>query len=178
MFFEYLHFFCNFAFAMTNAKHIILTALILSVLGTANIFAQQKSKPAPKPPICIIDEIQEDSVNVIILPEGLWELLDYDEPTKKGPVQKMVNPKPFTVQVYNDKSRDEANARAAKVQARFPQYHVRRYYSSPYFRVYLGAFETSQDAQKLVAEVKRAFPSFAAEVHWTKTGVGGTGKRK
>lgn len=143
-----------------------------SVFFVVQICAQQKQQP----PVCIVNEIVADSVNTVQLPDGLWELIDYEGATQVRR-EKAVNPRPFTVQVYGDKSRNEANARAAKVQSRFPQYHVRRHYSSPYFRVYLGAFETSKEAQELVNEVKRAFPAFANEVHWTKTSLG-TGGRK
>lgn len=145
-------------------------AVLLAVLPMI-VWAQKKSS---EPPICIVNEITADSVNVVEMPSGLWDLIDYDANgnTIERKIVKPVNPKPYTVQVYGDKSRNEANARAAKVQARFPQYHVRRHYSSPYFRVYLGAFETSREAQVLVNEVKRAFPGFASEVHWTKTSIG------
>jgi len=149
---------------------ILLTAVFcFTVLGLS---AQKKNT---KDPVCIVDEIVADSINIVEMPEDLWDLIDYSDGIKKK--EKLINPKPFTVQVYGDKSRNEANARAAKVQARFPQYHVRRHYSSPYFRVYLGAFETSSEAQVLVKQVKQAFPAFANEVHWTKTSLG-TGKRK
>lgn len=160
---------------MSRRCLFILTALsVISVSLQVN--AQKKQS---KEPICIVNEIQADSVNVVELPDGLWELIDYEEATQSEVrQQKPVNPKPFTVQVYGDKSRNEANARASKVQARFPQYHVRRHYSSPYFRVYLGAFETSREAQALVNEVKRAFPAFASEVHWTKTSIGGRKRRQ
>lgn len=128
------------------------------------------------PAVCIVDEITADSVNVIEMPDGLWELINYSDGSENKR-ERPVNPRPFTVQVYGDKSRNEANSRAAKVQARFPQYYVRRHYSSPYFRVYLGAFETSRDAQALVNQVKKAFPAFANEVHWTKTSIGSSRKR-
>ncbi|MDE6324258.1 MAG: SPOR domain-containing protein [Paramuribaculum sp.] len=146
--------------------------ILYSVMAAGVVSAQQKQAP-----ICIVDEITADSINTVELPEGLWELIDYEGAVQESGRKKAVNPRPFTVQVYGDKSRNEANARAAKVQSRFPQYHVRRHYSSPYFRVYLGAFETSKEAQELVNEVKRAFPAFANEVHWTKTSLG-TGGRK
>lgn len=148
----------------------VVLSVILSAVTMVSL-AQNKGSEKEEP-VCIVDEIMADSINVVELPEGLRELIDYDSgsgDSGKGPA---VNPRPFTVQVYSDKSRNEANARASKVQARFPQYHVRRHYSSPYFRVYLGAFETSREAQVLVNEVKRAFPAFANEVHWTKTSSG------
>lgn len=142
-------------------------------------FAATDKKGQSKAPECIVNEIVADSINVVEMPDGLWDLIDFEpaRPTDNKP-DKAINPKPFTVQVYGDKSRDEANARASKVQSRFPQYHVRRHYSSPYFRVYLGAFETSREAQVLVNEVKKAFPGFANEVHWTKTSIGNPSKSR
>jgi len=151
---------------------LIFFVLLSIVLSAVSLSAQKKQSKAP---VCIVEEIEADSVNTVTMPDGLWELIDYSSGTSEVKREKPVNPRPYTVQVYGDKSRGEANSRAAKVQARFPQYHVRRHYSSPYFRVYLGAFETSREAQTLVNEVKRAFPAFAAEVHWTKTSVGGMG---
>lgn len=150
---------------------------VLTVLASTSTLCSlaQTKQESREVPICIVDEIMADSINVVELPFELRELIDYSAGSeKKGPA---VVVKPFTVQVYSDKSRDEANARAAKVQARFPQYHVRRHYSSPYFRVYLGAFESSKEAQVLVNEVKKAFPTFANEVHWTKTSSGSSRNR-
>ena len=152
--------------------------LILSLGVAVSAFGASAAKKQSKAPICIVEEIVADSVNTVAMPDGLWDLIDYSSGTNEVKREKPVNPRPYTVQVYGDKSRDEANSRAAKVQARFPQYHVRRHYSSPYFRVYLGAFESSKEAHALVNEVKRAFPAFAAEVHWTKTSLGGVGASK
>ncbi len=146
--------------------------LVTAVFGLT--FLSLSAQKSTKDPVCIVDDIVADSINIVEMPDDLWDLIDYSDGVKK---RVLVNPKPFTVQVYGDKSRNEANARAAKVQARFPQYHVRRHYSSPYFRVYLGAFETSAEAQVLVKQVKQAFPAFASEVHWTKTSLGASKSR-
>lgn len=154
-------------------KRCLYFIIVLSfAIAGFDVSAQKKADKPSETPVCIVDDIQADSVNVVVLPDGLWELLDYEPAAAPRRLEKkVINPKPFTVQVYSDKSRDEANSRAAKVQARFPQFHVRRYYSSPYFRVYLGAFETSKEAQAVVQQIRRAFPAFANEVHWTKTSV-------
>lgn len=154
--------------------------VLLFAFSASEVSAQRRSEKSSERPICIVDSIQADSVNVVVLPDGLWDLIDYEPATapRKEQEKKVINPKPFTVQVYSDKSRDEANSRAAKVQARFPQFHVRRYYSSPYFRVYLGAFETAKEAQAVVQQIRRAFPAFANEVHWTKTSVASSTKKR
>ncbi len=155
------------------SRRSLFLILLISVSCLPALVSAQKRQP--KAPVCIVEEITADSIHVVEMPDGLWELIDYDPGERRK--EKMVNSRPFTVQVYGDKSRNEANARASQVQSRFPGYHVRRHYSSPYFRVYLGAFETSREAQVLVNEVKRAFPSFANEVHWTKTSVAGSKKK-
>lgn len=155
-----------------------LIVVLIVALFCVSLAARAQNKPGVKEePICIVDEIMADSVNIVELPLGLRELIDFGSVTDEGPKVNKVPAKPYTVQVYSDKSRTEANARASQVQARFPQYSVRRHYSSPYFRVYLGAFATSSEAQVLVNEVKRAFPAFANEVHWTKTSSGPSRKR-
>lgn len=161
---------------MSHHLRLIYSLSILTALTFMSASAQKKQ--SKEQPVCIVEEIIADSINTVTMPDGLWELISYSSGASEVKRTKPVNPRPYTVQVYGDKSRDEANSRAAKVQARFPRYHVRRHYSSPYFRVYLGAFETSKEAQVLVNEVKRAFPAFAAEVHWTKTSLGGTGATK
>ena len=67
--------------------------LILSLGVAVSAFGASAAKKQSKAPICIVEEIVADSVNTVAMPDGLWDLIDY------------------TVQVYGDKSRDEANSR-------------------------------------------------------------------
>lgn len=74
----------------------------------------------------------------------------------------------YRVQVYADN-----NARSAKTEARhreraisqaFPAYDTYVSYASPYWRLRVGDFRSTYEAEKAAAEIRRAFPRYAREV--------------
>lgn len=74
----------------------------------------------------------------------------------------------YRVQVYADN-----NARSAKTEARqreraisqaFPAYATYVSYVSPYWRLRVGDFHSTYEAEKAAAEIRRAFPRYAREV--------------
>ena len=73
----------------------------------------------------------------------------------------------YRVQIYADN-----NVRAAKAEARmrervvgraFP-YNTYVTYSSPYWRLRVGDFQTQEEAQKAAAQIRQRFPKYAREV--------------
>lgn len=93
-------------------------------------------------------------------------------PQKKG-VHKMDG---YRIQVFSD-GRDpktlqaRARARGNAIVAKFPKYRgqVYSFSSSPNWYTRVGNFRTSQEASAALAELKRAFPSFAGEMRVVKS---------
>lgn len=70
----------------------------------------------------------------------------------------------YRIEIYADNNRSaktEAAKRKATVQARFPKYKVYQIFESPFWRVRLGDFRSRNEATDVMAEIKRAFPSYS-----------------
>ncbi len=115
--------------------------------------------------ISIVEHITADSVNVIIQPDELLELLKYekvsDEPERKGNIG-------YRVQVFSDNNartaKNEARSKSRNISSRFPQYRTYVMYTSPYWRLRVGDFATEAEAEAAAADLKRAFPSYSREI--------------
>lgn len=82
----------------------------------------------------------------------------------------------FRIQVFGDGRNPgtlqaRAKARGNAIVAKFPKYRgqVYTFSSSPNWYTRIGNFKTSQEASAALAELKRAFPSFAAEMRVVKS---------
>lgn len=92
-----------------------------------------------------------------------------EEDTEKAPARPHAGKTAgYRVQVYADN-----NARSAKTEARqreralsqaFPAYGTYVSYASPYWRLRVGDFRSTYEAEKAAAEIRRAFPRYAKEV--------------
>ena len=82
----------------------------------------------------------------------------------------------FRIQVFSDGRNPStlqarAKARGNAIVAKFPKYRgqVYSFSSSPNWYTRIGNFETSKEASAALAELKRAFPSFAGEMRIVKS---------
>lgn len=77
----------------------------------------------------------------------------------------------YRIQVFSDGRnqstlRTRARARAKKIISKFPQYN-RKVYSfskAPYYYTRVGNFATRAEADRALAQLRRAFPEFAGEM--------------
>lgn len=77
----------------------------------------------------------------------------------------------YRIQVFSDGRnqntlRTRARARAKKIISKFPQYN-RQVYSfskAPYYYTRVGNFATKAEADRALAQLRRAFPEFAGEM--------------
>lgn len=82
----------------------------------------------------------------------------------------------YRIQVFSDGRNPStlqarAQARGNAIVAKFPKYRgqVYSFSSSPNWYTRIGNFKTSEEAQKALDELKRAFPNFAAEMRVVKS---------
>lgn len=82
----------------------------------------------------------------------------------------------FRIQVFSDGSNPttlqaRAKARGNAIVAKFPKYRgqVYSFSSSPNWYTRIGNFKTSKEASAALAELKKAFPAFAAEMRVVKS---------
>lgn len=71
----------------------------------------------------------------------------------------------FKIQVYSGQSRAEAESKQAAVRSEFKKHQVEVTYNSPSWRLRVGNFLTRAEAEKVLDEMKGAFPSFGKEMY-------------
>ena len=126
---------------------------------------EQNTKPS------IVEEITADGENSVVMPDKLLQRLL--PPTGKessgqsagGESVKKVGKKivGYRVQIFssnNAKSaKSEASSKARQSMSRFPQYRPYVTYSSPYWKVRVGDFQSSQEASSAAAALRGTFGS-------------------
>lgn len=63
------------------------------------------------------------------------------------------------VQVFYSKSRPEADQKLKEAKVLFPNHYVNLVYHSPDYKVYVGYFESRNDASSTLTKAKRNFPA-------------------
>lgn len=73
----------------------------------------------------------------------------------------------FRVQAFSDNNyrnaKQNAQARARIIAAKFPNYRTYLTYKAPTWRLRVGDFRSKEDAQRALTALRNAFPSYAGE---------------
>lgn len=154
--------------------------LIIFFVCAPFVSGQKKTEPEPN----AVEKIMEKSEgNITIeIPEGILEIIlqPMNTPGKgtggshlKSGVNRLNG---YRIQVFSDgrnQSTLESRAkdRGKAVLAKFPKYKGQVYTtsSSPNWYTRVGNFRTTEEAKTALAELKRAFPSFASEMRIVKS---------
>jgi hypothetical protein len=74
----------------------------------------------------------------------------------------------FKIQAFagNDQraSRAQAEQRESVIRNAFPEHETRVFFQSPFWRLRVGNFETRDEAEEAIHEMRRRFPSFGREL--------------
>lgn len=62
-------------------------------------------------------------------------------------------------------SRDEANSKQSQINTYFPELESVVLFESPFWRLRVGNFETREEAQEVMLELRKQFPSFGKEMY-------------
>ncbi|MCE5204706.1 MAG: SPOR domain-containing protein [Porphyromonadaceae bacterium] len=62
-------------------------------------------------------------------------------------------------------SKNEANWKQSLINNSYPEYETVVLFDSPFWRLRVGNFKTREEAQKVLTELKRSFPSFGKEMY-------------
>ena len=158
--------------------------LILIFIGMSGFFLKAQTPNQQSGPN-VIDKIveQSDSSITIDIPPTILEVILQTNPIGKGGVKGPANLKPgvnrtngYRIQVFSDGRNpstleSRAKARGKAVLSRFPKYKGQVYTtsSSPNWYTRVGNFASAEEANKALAELKSAFPSFAGEMRIVKS---------
>lgn len=160
---------------MLIKKGLLIVIFLCLAFTAKSIEAEEVKKIDPKQ--IVNDIVLESNGNVTIeMSDDIFEILI---PQKKG--KKIVNKNGtyrtigYRVQVFSD-GRDQytlearANARGSAVLSRFPKYkgQVYTFSKSPNWFTRVGNFETIEEANDALKELKRAFPSYSGEMRVVK----------
>ena len=146
----------------------------MSPASAQSVSGDKESCRAANPVERIMEE-SEGNLNIDIPADILERILKEDQQSQRNGnaalrpgINKMSG---FRVQVFSDghnqhSLESRAKARGSAIVARFPKYRgqVYSFSSSPNWYTRIGNFRTSEEASAAMAELKRAFPQFAAEM--------------
>ncbi|MBR5958727.1 MAG: SPOR domain-containing protein [Salinivirgaceae bacterium] len=146
---------------LTKIKSLVLIMLFVPVVMFAD---EPNTKPS------IVEEITADGDNSVVMPDKLLQRLlpstgKESSGQSSGESVKKVGKKivGYRVQIFssnNAKSaKSEASSKARQSMSRFPQYRSYVTYSSPYWKVRVGDFQTSQEASSAAAALRGTFGS-------------------
>jgi len=75
----------------------------------------------------------------------------------------------FKIQAFSGNnqrsSRDEANSKQRVIKNAFPELDTVVLFESPFWRLRVGNFETRSEANRVMEELKKQFPSFGREMY-------------
>lgn len=123
-------------------------------------------------------ETESDGNIIIDIPPSILELIltpnvvKSSSPEIKPGINKLSG---FRIQVFSDGRNQHtlearAKARGSAILAKFPKYRgqIYTYSSSPNWYTRVGNFQTLNEANSALAELKRAFPNYASEMRVVK----------
>lgn len=129
-----------------------------------------------------VEKIQAESEgNVeIIMPDDILNLIfsvpEVEKKESKGLRPGINKTNGYRIQVFSDGRNQHslearAKARGSAIVARFPKYRgqVYTFSKSPNWYTRVGNFRNASEASAALAELKRAFPSFASEMRMIKS---------
>ncbi|MDE7381960.1 MAG: SPOR domain-containing protein [Muribaculaceae bacterium] len=163
-------------------KLIMIASMLGSMLATP-LFSQTVESEVNTNVIERIVEESEGNIEIDI-PESIMErLLTKPTAPKKGGNSNVGPRKPgikkqqgYRVQVFSDGRNQgslqaRAKARGNAIASKFPKYRgqVYTFSSAPNWYTRVGNFESQSEANNAMAELKRAFPSFAGEMRVVKS---------
>lgn len=168
--------------------HYILhhTILVLFVLFSSGSFVQvsaQQSTDSPAQSSSQRKEILQE-LNSVVPGKGRVTVYE-DESISKVLGRPMAPPRTVytnaegTVQYYKMRgykiqafsgnnqrtSKNEANYKQSQINSAFPEHETVVLFDSPFWRLRVGNFATREEAQQVMAELRRNFPSFGKEMY-------------
>lgn len=163
-----------------------LLALVLPALAGSTIIASaqeiEETEEVKISPVQIM--IEQNAIANYDIPGDILTNLETNPGALKRPgtIQKkrggaaVQKKQGYRIQVFSDGRNPStlqarAKARGNAIVSKFPKYRgqVYSFSSSPNWYTRIGNFQTSEEANNALAELKRAFPAFAAEMRVVKS---------
>ena len=153
--------------------------VIMAIGVPINISAQETQSDPESTKRNIVEQIETESgelIKIEIPAYILEKLMALPRHGSKHMLKPGINRvSGWRIQVFSDGRNQHslearANARGSAILARFPKYRgqIYSFSKSPNWYTRVGNFTTIQEANAALAELKRAFPSFAAEMRAVK----------
>lgn len=157
--------------------------------GSMDASAQTEDETPAETPVNKVQQMLEEQTSIYLyeIPSDILDNMDKKpEALRPSTVTKKVVKKAqsktpfrmdgFRIQVFSDGRnpttlQSRARARGNAIVAKFPKYRgqIYSFSSSPNWYTRIGNFKSSQEAAAALEELKRAFPSFAAEMRVVKS---------
>lgn len=156
-------------------KQRLLTAAI-SALALVQTLGAQTAGQTDSVAVDLCSHITENGKIVLSMPDKLRERMRAEVQPSAGQNQEPQQSRPtqagrmagYRIQVFSDNNsrtaKGEARSRARNISSQFPDYQTYVVYSSPYWRLRVGNFRSSEEATRVAEELKIAFPAYAREI--------------
>lgn len=145
-------------------KHLLLSLICAFIAMCVNAVE-------PVDSTTIADKINNDGFSKIIQPEKLNERLirsTAGDDADNSEQSATTSVSGYRIQVFSSNNartgKNEANARAEKIRAQFPEHTAYVTYDAPYWRLRVGNFQNYDDARAALAMLKNAFPDYARDM--------------
>lgn len=126
----------------------------------------------------IATNINNNGNITIVQPEALNERLlpveteDQNEAEQLSSSTRTLRRAGFRIQVFADNNvrtaKTTAEAKKRNMEQRFPEFRSYVSFESPYWRVRVGDFRSHAEAEIVLEEIKKAFPSYAKDLRIVK----------
>lgn len=156
-------------------KQRLLTAAI-GALALVQTLGAQTAGQTDSAVVDLCSHITENGKIVLSMPDKLRERMRAEVQPFAAQDQESQQSKPtqagraagYRIQVFSDNNsrtaKGEARSRARNISSQFPDYQTYVVYSSPYWRLRVGNFRSSEEATRVADELKIAFPAYAREI--------------
>ena len=161
----------------------VTVIFLLAICRISPLSAQTEAEETGLVPTSIERIVEESGGNLQIdIPEDILDqILNDFESGRKNQQKESIRPginrlQGYRIQVFSDGRNQHsletrAKARGNAIVAKFPKYRgqVYTFSSSPNWYTRIGNFRSEHEAAGALAELKRAFPSFAQEMRVVKS---------
>lgn len=163
-------------------KRLLLISVVAAGLVVPSYARPQSENPEAVQRNAVERIVEESMGNVTIdIPDNILREILKEERTVPRKEHRDLKPginklEGYRIQVFSDghnqhSLESRARSRGNAIVSRFPKYRgqVYSFSSSPNWYTRIGNFRTSAEASSALAELKRAFPQFAAEMRIVKS---------
>lgn len=144
---------------------VILLSVVMCALALDARTVASDSLPG------IVERLNASGIITVSQPAAMDARLQKAAPVEQESVEQHTAARGrvgYRIQVFDDNdprsARSEAQNRKRLMESRFPELRAYMQFNSPYWRVRVGDFRSRSEAEGIIEDMRRAFPSLSAQL--------------